>query len=117
MLVVDDNVDNADSLAFYLRQRGHVVDTAYDGDVACQVAERFRPDVVLLDIGLPKVSGHDVCRYIRRQPWGRTTQIIAQTGWGQDTDRLRSREAGFDDHLVKPVAPADLLTLIAQPRG
>jgi signal transduction histidine kinase len=117
VLVVDDNVDNADSLAFYLRQRGHLVDTAYDGDVACQVAERFRPDVVLLDIGLPKVSGHDVCRYIRRQPWGRTTQIIAQTGWGQDTDRRRSREAGFDDHLVKPVAPADLLTLIAQPRG
>jgi signal transduction histidine kinase len=117
VLVVDDNVDNADSLAFYLRQRGHVVDTAYDGEVACQVAERFRPDVVLLDIGLPTVSGHDVCRYIRRQPWGRTTQIIAQTGWGQATDRHHSREAGFDDHLVKPVAPAELLSLIAQPRG
>jgi signal transduction histidine kinase len=117
VLVVDDNVDNADSLALYLRQRGHLVDTAYDGDAACEAAGRFRPDVVLLDIGLPKVSGHDVCRYIRRQPWGATTQIIAQTGWGQDTDRRRSREAGFDDHLVKPVAPADLLTLIAQPRG
>ncbi len=117
VLVVDDNVDNADSLALYLRQRGHLVDTAFDGDMACQVADRFRPDVVLLDLGLPKLSGHDVCRHIRRQPWGTRTRIIAQTGWGQDTDRHRSREAGFDDHLVKPVAPAELLSLIAQPRG
>ena len=114
VLVVDDNVDNADSLALYLRQRGHLVDTAYDGDVACRVAERFRPDVVLLDIGLPKLGGHEVCQYLRRQPWGVGMQIIAQTGWGQDADRLRSRDAGFDDHLVKPVAPAELLALIAR---
>ena len=114
VLVVDDNVDNADSLALYLRQRGHLVDTAYDGDVACKAAEHFRPDVVLLDIGLPKLGGHEVCQYIRRQPWGVGMQIIAQTGWGQDADRLRSRDAGFDDHLVKPVAPAELLALIAR---
>jgi signal transduction histidine kinase/ActR/RegA family two-component response regulator len=117
VLVVDDNVDNADSLALYLRQRGHLVDTAYDGDVACRAAERFRPNVVLLDIGLPKLGGHEVCRYIRRQPWGVDMQIIAQTGWGQDTDRLRSRDAGFDAHLVKPIAPAELLALIARDRA
>jgi signal transduction histidine kinase len=114
VLVVDDNVDNADSLALFLRQRGHLVDTAYDGEVACTAAERFRPDIVLLDIGLPKLGGHAVCQYIRRQPWGDGMRIIAQTGWGQDADRLRSRDAGFDDHLVKPVAPAELLAIIAR---
>ena len=113
MLVVDDNVDNADALALYLRQRGHLVETAYDGDTACRSAERFRPDVILLDIGLPKVNGHDVCQYIRLQPWGVTMRIIAQTGWGQEADRLRSRHAGFDDHLVKPVDPAALTRLVA----
>jgi DNA-binding response OmpR family regulator len=101
----------------YLRQHGHLVDTAYEGDAACRAVARFRPDVVLLDIGLPKVSGLDVCRFIRRQPWGVSMQIIAQTGWGQDADRLRSRQSGFDDHLVKPVAPADLLALVGRPRG
>jgi signal transduction histidine kinase/CheY-like chemotaxis protein len=114
VLVVDDNVDNAEALALYLRQRGHLVETAFDGEEACDTAERFRPDAVLLDIGLPKMSGHDVCRFIRRQPWGANIQIIAQTGWGQETDRLRSRSAGFDDHLVKPVDPGDFTARLAR---
>jgi signal transduction histidine kinase/CheY-like chemotaxis protein len=112
ILVVDDNVDNADSLALFLRQRGHLVDTAYDGEAAFAAAERFRPDLMLLDIGLPKINGHDVCQRIRLQPWGRAMRIIAQTGWGQDADRLRSQHAGFDSHLVKPVDPAELTALI-----
>ena len=114
VLVVDDNVDNAAALALYLRQRGHLVETAYDGEQACEAAERFRPDVVLLDIGLPKLDGHEVCQYIRLQPWGANIQIIAQTGWGQETDRMRSRSAGFDDHLVKPVDPRDFTERIAR---
>lgn len=116
VLVVDDNVDNADTLALYLRQRGHLVETAYDGDAALRAAERFRPDVLLLDIGLPKVNGHAVCESIRAQPWGVTMRIVAQTGWGQDADRQRSRQAGFDDHLVKPVDPSALARLVAAPR-
>src|SRR5262249_41793865 len=87
VLVVDDNVHNRQALALYLRQRGHLVETAFDGEEACEAAERFRPDAVLLDIGLPKMSGLDVCRFIRRKPWGANIRIIAQTGWGQETDR------------------------------
>ncbi len=116
VLVVDDNLDNADTLALYLRHRGHLVETAYDGDAAWQAAERFRPDVVLLDLGLPCRSGHDVCRAIRQQPWGLGMRIVAQTGWGQDADRQRSRDAGFDAHLVKPVDPALVADLIVAPR-
>jgi len=113
VLIVDDNVDNADALAVYLRQCGHLVETAYDGEAAWAAAERFRPDVLLLDIGLPKASGHAVCESIRAQPWGVTMRIIAQTGWGQEADRARSRAAGFDDHLVKPVDPPLLARLVA----
>jgi DNA-binding response OmpR family regulator len=112
VLVVDDNVDNADSLALFLRQRGHLVETAYDGEAAWLAADRFRPDLILLDIGLPKVNGHDVCQRIRSQPWGREMLIIAQTGWGQEIDRQRSAAAGFDSHLVKPVDPAELTAFI-----
>ncbi|MGD9902036.1 MAG: ATP-binding protein [Vicinamibacterales bacterium] len=115
VLVVDDNVDNADTLAMYLRGRGHLVETAYDGEAAWQAAERFRPDVILLDLGLPKVSGHAVCESIRTQPWGATMRIIAQTGWGQEGDRERSRAAGFDEHLVKPVDPALLAAMVVGP--
>lgn len=111
VLVVDDNVDNTDALSMYLRQRGHVVEAAYDGDEACRLAESFRPDVVLLDIGLPGRNGHDVCRFLRAQPWGANLLIIAQTGWGQRADRERSRMAGFDRHLVKPVDPVELAAL------
>jgi signal transduction histidine kinase/ActR/RegA family two-component response regulator len=111
ILVVDDNVDNTEALCLYLRDRGHDVRPAYDGEEACRVAEEFRPDVVLLDIGLPGKTGHDVCRYLRAQPWGAEMLVVAQTGWGQQADRQQSRLAGFDAHLVKPVDPMELVAL------
>jgi CheY-like chemotaxis protein/nitrogen-specific signal transduction histidine kinase len=108
VLVADDNADNTTALAMLLRQQGHEVETATDGEGAYDAAQRFRPDVVFLDLGMPKVSGYDVCRRIRQQPWGRAMRVIAQTGFGQAHDRQKTEEAGFDDHLVKPVEPAEL---------
>jgi PAS domain S-box-containing protein len=103
VLIADDSRDGADSLAFLLRAAGHEVETAYDGRTAIQLAEQKRPDVVLLDIGMPEVSGYDVARAIRREAWGRSLRLVALTGWGQAEHRRRSLEVGFDDHLVKPV--------------
>jgi two-component system CheB/CheR fusion protein len=103
VLVADDNADNADALAALLRLNGHHVETALDGEMAFQAAERFRPEVMFLDIGMPKINGYEVCRRIRAQSWGRDIRVIAQTGWGQAHDRRRSEEAGFDGHLVKPL--------------
>lgn len=113
ILVVDDNEDSADSLAMLLQLTGHEVFIAHDGHGALDAAEQHRPGVVLLDIGLPSLNGYDVCRRIRQQPWGKTMVLIALTGWGQDEDRRRSQEAGFDGHLVKPVDHTRLLTLLA----
>ena len=103
ILVADDSQDGANSLAFLLRAAGHDVKTAYDGRTAIRLAEEERPDVVLLDIGMPEVTGYDVARAIRREAWGRNMRLIALTGWGQAEHRRRSLEVGFDDHLVKPV--------------
>ncbi len=103
ILVTDDSQDGADSLAFLLKAGGHDVHTAYDGRTAIKLAEELKPDVVLLDIGMPEVSGYDVARAIRREAWGRNMRLIALTGWGQAEHRRRSIEVGFDDHLVKPV--------------
>jgi PAS domain S-box-containing protein len=103
ILVTDDSQDGADSLAFLLKAGGHDVYTAYDGRTAIKLAEELKPDVVLLDIGMPEVSGYDVARAIRRESWGRSMRLIALTGWGQAEHRRRSIEVGFDDHLVKPV--------------
>ncbi len=86
-----------------LELHGLQVDVAHDGRQALEAAARHRPDAVLLDIGLPGLNGYDVCREMRRQPWSAGTRILAMTGWGQQEDRRRSAEAGFDDHLVKPV--------------
>lgn len=113
ILVADDSQDGADSLAFLLKAAGHEVFTAYDGRTAIQVAEQQRPDAVLLDIGMPEVSGYDVARAIRREAWGRPMRLIALTGWGQAEHRRRSIEVGFDDHLVKPVE-LDLLESVLQ---
>jgi CheY-like chemotaxis protein len=103
VLVVDDNVDSATTMSVFLDLCGHSTQTAFDGIEAVRVANEFRPDVVLMDIGLPGMSGLDAARAIRGEPWGRQTILIAVSGWGQDADRQRSREAGFDHHLVKPV--------------
>jgi PAS domain S-box-containing protein len=113
ILVADDSQDGADSLAFLLKAAGHDVHTAYDGRTAIQLAEQHRPDAVLLDIGMPEVSGYDVARAIRREAWGRSMRLIALTGWGQAEHRRRSIEVGFDDHLVKPVE-LDLLENVLQ---
>jgi PAS domain S-box-containing protein len=103
ILVVDDNKDSATSLSMWLKMTGNEVETAYDGLEAMNSAATFNPHVVLLDIGLPKMNGYDVAREIRNQPNGSDIVLVALTGWGQDEDRKKSMEAGFNAHLVKPV--------------
>lgn len=112
VLVVDDNDDAADSLGQLLAMMGHEVRTAYDGEAGVALAEAFRPDVVLCDIGMPRVNGLTAARRIRATPWGRDTLLVALTGWGHEADRQRSAEAGFDLHLVKPVDVAALTPLL-----
>ena len=114
VLVVDDNHDAADTLAMLLEMMGHDVKTANDGLEAIKVAKSELPQVVLLDIGMPGMNGYDVARKLREQPETRGVVLVAMTGWGQDEDRARSKEAGFDHHLVKPVEPSVLSTLLAQ---
>jgi len=113
ILVVDDNEDAAESLAALLSINGHDTRLAYDGPDALREAERFRPDVVFLDIGMPTLDGHETAKLIRRQPWGRDMVLIALTGWGQSEDRRRSKDAGFNHHLVKPADPVMVTTLLA----
>jgi PAS domain S-box-containing protein len=113
VLIVDDNKDAAEWLATLLSLSGHETHVALDGDQAVKAAERLLPDAVLLDIGLPRVDGYEVCRRIRQQPWGRGLMIVALTGWGQEEDRQKSREAGFNTHLVKPVDDEVILNLLA----
>jgi CheY-like chemotaxis protein len=113
ILVVDDNEDSATSLAELLTLTGHETEVAYDGLEAVEAAARFRPDVVLLDIGLPKLNGYEAAQRIREQPWGKGMLLVALTGWGQDEDRQKSKDAGFDLHLVKPVDFATLTKLLA----
>ena len=114
ILIVDDNRDGAESLARLLGVQGNEIHVARDGEEALDAAARLRPDVILLDIGLPKMNGYEVCRRIRREPWGRGISIIALTGWGQKEDRRRSEEAGFNAHLVKPVKYDDVMELLAK---
>jgi PAS domain S-box-containing protein len=113
VLVADDVDDSAESLALVLRRMGHEVEVARDGESAIEAVRSFAPDVVLLDIGMPRVDGYEVCRRLRAEPGGKSLHLIAITGWGQEEDRRRSQEAGFDRHLVKPVDPAELAALIA----
>jgi signal transduction histidine kinase len=112
ILVVDDNTDSAVSLGMTLKYLGHTTQTAHDGLETLAIAEDFLPDVILLDIGLPKLNGYEVCRHIRQQTWGRSMVLIALTGWGQDEDKTKSKEAGFNFHMVKPVETADLAKLL-----
>ncbi|HXU30926.1 MAG TPA: PAS domain S-box protein [Thermoanaerobaculia bacterium] len=114
ILVVDDNRDSALSMAKMLQLLGNEVRAAHDGVEAVELAERFRPQAILMDIGMPKLNGYEATRLIREQPWGRDVKVIALTGWGQEVDRARSKEAGCDGHLVKPVNLDDLEALLAQ---
>ncbi len=117
ILVVDDNRDSANSMAMMLKLMGNEVRTAHDGIKAVEIAEAFRPQVILMDVGMPKRNGYEATRRIREQPWGQNMIIIALTGWGQDVDRTHSKNAGCDGHLVKPVYLPDLETLLAELAG
>jgi signal transduction histidine kinase/ActR/RegA family two-component response regulator len=116
VLVVDDNVDAARALCMLLEVRGHDARLAYSAESALETAQRHMPDVVLLDIGLPGMDGYEVARRIRALPNGDDVLLVAVTGWGQEEDRLRSRQAGFDEHLTKPVDSEQLLMLIGRGR-
>jgi PAS domain S-box-containing protein len=115
VLVVDDNTDSAISLSMLLELEGHQTVAVHDGLAAIDAAEKHRPEVVLLDIGLPRMSGHEVCRRLRDKPWGKNLVVIAMTGWGQSEDRRKSQDAGFDGHLVKPVSYETLAELLSSP--
>lgn len=112
VLVVDDNVDAANTLVELLALQGHSAQAAHRGAVALELAERWRPDVVLLDIGMPEMDGYEVARRLRGQPWAGATVLVALTGWGQESDRMRTRDGGFDHHLIKPVDPEEIERLI-----
>jgi signal transduction histidine kinase len=113
ILVVDDNRDAAETLAMMLRLEGNEVSTAFDGESAIAVTAQFNPEVVLMDLGMPKVDGYEAARAIRRDRSAKEVVLIALTGWGGDVDRRLSEEAGFDRHLVKPVVPTDLLEILS----
>jgi len=116
VLVADDLRDSADTLARLLRRVGHTVEVAYDGEQALGLAEAFRPDIAILDLGMPKIDGYEACRRIRTSPWGSLVTLIAQTGWGQTQDLRRTREAGFDHHAVKPIELRALLAMFPAAR-
>lgn len=113
VLVVDDDRDAVDMLKMLLELHGGSAHTAYDGAEAVKLAEELRPEIVLLDIGLPKMNGYEACRQIRRHAWGRSMIVVALTGLGHEDDYAKSEESGFDMHLVKPVEPELLLTVLA----
>jgi CheY-like chemotaxis protein len=112
VLIADDNRDAAESLAVLLRMDGHEVTIAYDGPQALAMLTQARPDVALLDIGMPGLNGYEVARRVRHGPSGRGVTLIAVTGWGQDRDKAQARAAGFDHHFTKPVDPARLSDLL-----
>jgi two-component system, chemotaxis family, CheB/CheR fusion protein len=113
ILVVDDNRDSATSLAMLLKLTGNETHTAFDGVEAVDAAAMFKPDLVLMDIGLPKLNGYEACRRMREQPWGKNMVLVALTGWGQEEDRQQSKQAGFNAHMVKPVELPALMTTLA----
>jgi len=115
VLVVDDNPDALKSLSLLVSLMGHEVRQARDGVEALEVAEEFRPEVIFMDLGMPRLSGFDAAQRIREESWGQELLLVATTGWGQDDDRRRTKEAGFDHHLVKPILPLHVRELLAAP--
>jgi PAS domain S-box-containing protein len=114
VLVVDDNREAVEMLQLIVRLLGHEVATAHDGQAGVELAARFLPQVVLLDIGMPRMNGYEAARYLRQQPWGGKMVLVALTGWGQDEDKRRTTEAGFDHHLVKPAEASILQQIFAE---
>jgi signal transduction histidine kinase len=117
ILVVDDNADAADALAFMLRAAGHEVSTAHDGLEALNISPEFRPEIVLLDLGMPNLNGYATAHRMREEPWGKDIVLVALTGWGQPKDRDRTSRAGFNAHLVKPVGVEELFGTLAELRA
>jgi CheY-like chemotaxis protein len=113
VLIVDDNADALASLGMVVRALGSETFDAHDGLEAVESASNLRPDVILMDIGMPKLNGYDAARRIRQQPWGRDVLMVATTGWGKEEDRQQSKEAGFDFHLVKPIELGAVQELLA----
>jgi CheY-like chemotaxis protein len=112
IVVADDNEDSAQSFAMLLSFSGHEVRIAHDGTEALDAMRDFRPDVAFLDIGMPGLTGYEVAEAVRAEPWGREVKLIAVTGWGQADDKLRAHTAGFDQHLIKPIDPAEVDRLL-----
>jgi CheY-like chemotaxis protein len=117
IVVADDLRDSADSLVALLQAMGHEAHAAYDGAEAVRAGDRLEPEVMLLDLGMPNLDGYAACSEIRRRDWGQRTLVVALTGWGQEADRRRTAEAGFDHHLVKPVDLDDLTQLLSSWSG
>jgi DNA-binding response OmpR family regulator len=118
ILIADDNRDHTDTFGLLLQAAGHQVHISYDGASALEMALAVVPDVMLLDIGMPLPDGHDLAREIRRQPWGRSTYLIAISAWGTEQHKQRSLHAGFNRHLTKPVDFDDLVSILNSiPRG
>lgn len=116
VLVVEDDEHAAFALEMLLKHEGIAAQVARDGETAIQLADTWRPQVVLLDIGLPRMSGYDVAKAIRGTPWGPGMMLIAVTGWGADSDKARSRSVGFDEHWTKPLDPWRLVALLSRYR-
>ncbi len=114
ILIADDNRDAVDSAALLLAQQGHTVYRAYDGPEAVLLATESQPDVVILDLTMPRLSGHDVCRMIRETPWGRDTSIVAVTGWTHEKTRDQAKANGFDLFLTKPLDPKTLIDWLSK---
>jgi CheY-like chemotaxis protein len=110
--VADDNRDAAQTLALMLRLDGHEVRAVHDGAEALVAGDSFEPQLVLLDIGMPVLNGYETARRIKKRPWGEKTHLVALTGWGEEADRSKALEAGFEHHLVKPAEPGALQAVI-----
>ena len=117
VLIADDNRDAADTMGMLLELGGHEVIIAHSGNQALQLGREHRPDVVILDIGMPDLNGYDVARTARNEEWGKSAYLIALTGWGQAEDKERARLAGFDRHLTKPVDPDLVEEILKQHMG
>ncbi len=116
ILIIDDNPDAADCLCIVLEMNGHNVATAASGEAGLLIAERFEPEFVFLDIGLPGIDGYDTCRSLRASPRGDAIGIFAITGWGNEDDKRKAKAAGFDNHMTKPIDLVKLEELLAEQR-
>lgn len=114
VLVVDDNEDSARTMGMMLELMGNRVQLAYDGRQAVELGRQFRPEVILMDLGMPRLDGYEAARAIRDEDWGKSVILVAMTGWGQDTDRQRAQDAGFDQHLIKPLDPENVRELLSE---